>query len=165
MAVLMAFALTLTGSATAVSSSDVAVTIEEPEEGSSQPVNGILSGGASYEVVLENQMSSNDTTVDTKITVTGENGTTVYKWVNGTSIANGSQKTLEGEIDVSDLDVPNDADFTVDSTFTDDSDATTTTVTKTNSFKLTEGLTTAMITSLFTLLILISVIFGLSDKL
>lgn len=164
MAVLLVMIAGFTASATAVSSSDVAVDIKQPEAGAEQSAESIMGGGVDYELVLSNNMASNSTTVDTLVKVTGENGTVTTKWVNDTNVASSSEKTLDGVLSVSDYNLPNDATFTVEATFTDDSTGGTATVTKSNQFTMVKGLTVAMFMSIVTLLILMSVLFGIGDK-
>jgi len=152
-------------SAMAVSSSDVAVTINEPTADSTESVGGIMDSGIAYEVEIDNIMTNNSTTVDTKLTVSDNSGNTVTKWVNSTSVSSEGTKTITGEINPDKLNVNDTQTLTAEATFTDDSDSTTATITDSVSFELSEALGWDMFMSLIELMIVLAVLGAVYDRL
>ena len=118
--------------AASVSSSDVAVEITAPEDGEEVGVGDLLTGGFGYEYDLENTLADNDTTVDTYVKLTDEDGDVVDTYNNDTNVDSGETVTESGELSVSDLTYNEDGEdvtLNVESTFTDSGDSSTATVT------------------------------------
>lgn len=129
-------------SAAAVTSGQVSATITDPEEGEEVKAGDQLTGDVPYTYELSVDSGTNDTTVDTLVAFTDENGTTYTKWVNGTAVSSGETVEVDGELVPSGYDYPenfSDVSLQVDATFTDDSDSSTASATDSVNFKIAKS--------------------------
>lgn len=158
LSVLAIVSLAMISSATAITSSDVSATIEQPTE-DEEVTTGMFTDEVDYDVALDNNFE-NDSTVDIKLTFTDEDGNSYESWYNDTRVDGNTEEEVRLEDTPDGYTPPEDsyADVSadVDATFYEvDNESDSATVSDSLAFKLKQNTTFGALMALFVILALV----------